>query len=144
MWRQPEGKEPTKQRDTTNLQWASAHEDFLGLFFPFALLLQLDHCLTRSIHSGGKGKVLSELDAFYYSLYGLGCCHGYFFQNTELGLSPLFHNGEEIKEQGGQHPGESYENRTFLASTPICFLLWRASLPYVPDFSLQRLDLYHS
>ena len=52
------GNELPDQRDTTNLWRAWAHEGFLGLLFPFALLLKLDHCLTRSIHSGREGKVL--------------------------------------------------------------------------------------
>lgn len=133
------------QRDTTNLWPAWAHKSFLGLLFPFALLLKLERCLTRSIHSGSEGKVLKvSFNAFYYSLYGLGCCHGYFFQNNKLGLSPSFHTGEEIREQGALHPEESYESKIFLASTLIYFLLCRAKLPYIPDFSLQCLGLYHS
>lgn len=57
------GKELTNQRGTTTLWWAWAKH---GPLFPFVLLLHLDHCLTRSIHSGRKGKVL-KVSLMYFT-----------------------------------------------------------------------------
>lgn len=37
------------------------------------------------------------------------------FQNTKLGLSSLFHIGEEIRGQGGLHPEGSHESRIVLS-----------------------------
>lgn len=78
-------------------------------------------------------------DVFYNSLYRLGCCHGDFFQNTKLGLSPLFHTGEEIKGGGGLRPEATYECRTFLASILIYLLLWRAHQLGIPAFLTNAL-----